>query len=103
VQDLRAAGLPFIGALAEYYHRFSFSTVSLVIMILSISMGGRFRKNVLLMSLLTSLGSAVVFYVSEMISMMMAQLGYISPFVGAWFPVLVFIVVGVLMLRHAKT
>jgi lipopolysaccharide export system permease protein len=103
VRDLRSAGLPFIGALAEYYHRFSYSTVSLVIMILSISMGGRFRKNVLLMSLLTSLGAAVVFYVSEMITMMMAKLGYIPPLVGAWFPVLVFIPVGFVLLLNAKT
>jgi lipopolysaccharide export system permease protein len=103
VRDLRAAGLPFIGALAEYYHRYSFSTVSLVIMILSISMGGRFKKNILLMSLLTSLGAAVVFYVSEMMTMMMAKLGYIPPFAGAWFPVLIFIIVGVVLLRYAKT
>jgi lipopolysaccharide export system permease protein len=103
VQDLRSAGLPFIGALAEFYHRYSFCTVSLVVMVLSISMGGRFRKNILLMSLLTSLGAAVLFYVSEMISMMMARLGYIPPLVGAWFPVLMFIVAGILLLRNAKT
>jgi lipopolysaccharide export system permease protein len=92
-----------VGALAEYYHRYSFSTVSLVVMILSISMGGRFKKNILLMSLLASLIAAVIFYVSEMISMMMARLGYIPPFMGAWFPVLVFIVLGILLLRNAKT
>ncbi|AEF85077.1 putative permease, YjgP/YjgQ family [Treponema primitia ZAS-2] len=103
VQDLRAAGLPFIGALAEYYHRYSFSAVSLVVMVLSISMGGRFRKNILLMSLLASLVAAVVFYVTEMITMMMARLGYIPPIVGAWFPVLVFIIIGLLLLRGAKT
>jgi lipopolysaccharide export system permease protein len=103
VKDLKNAGLPFIEALADYYHRFSFATASLVVMILSISMGGRFRKNILLMSLLTSLGSAVVFYVMEMISMMMARLGYIPPLVGAWFPVLTFIIAGVLLLRNAKT
>jgi lipopolysaccharide export system permease protein len=103
VQDLRSAGLPFIGALAEYYHRYSFSTVSLVVIVLSISMGGRFRKNILLMSLLASLVAAVIFYVTEMITMMMARLGYIPPFVGAWFPVVVFIIIGVLLLRGAKT
>jgi lipopolysaccharide export system permease protein len=102
-KDLKNAGLPFIEALADYYHRFSFATTSLVVMILSISMGGRFRKNILLMSLLTSLGSAVIYYVMEMISMMMAKLGYIPPFVGAWFPVLTFIITGVLLLRNAKT
>ena len=103
VKDLKGAGLPFIEALANYYHRFSFAAVSLIVMILSISMGGRFRKNILLMSLLASLSSAVVFYVMEMISMMMARLGYIPPFIGAWFPVLIFIAAGILLLRGAKT
>jgi lipopolysaccharide export system permease protein len=103
VKDLRTAGLPFIRALADYYHRFSFATTSFVVMILSISMGGRFRKNILLMSLLASLVAAVVFYVMEMISMMMAQLGYIPPLAGAWFPVASFIAIGILLLRGAKT
>ncbi|MDR2717438.1 MAG: LptF/LptG family permease [Treponema sp.] len=103
VKDLKAAGLPFIEAQADLYHRFSFATVSLIVMILSISMGGRFRKNILLMSLLASLSAAVVFYVMEMITMMMAKLGYIPAVIGAWFPVVVFIAVGLLLLRWAKT
>ena len=103
VKDLRTAGLPFINALADYYHRFSFATVSFVVIILSISMGGRFKKNILLMSLLSSLVAAVIFYVMEMISMMMARLGYIPPLAGAWFPVFTFILVGLLLLRTAKT
>ena len=103
VDDLRTAGLPFIEAQAEFYHRFSFATASLIVMILSISMGGRFRKNIMLMSLLASLSAAVVFYVIEMITMMMAKLGYISTFIGAWFPVVVFIALGLLLLRGAKT
>ncbi|MDR2069345.1 MAG: LptF/LptG family permease [Spirochaetaceae bacterium] len=103
VADLKAAGLPFIGALADYYHRFSYSAVSMVVIILSISMGGRFKKNILLMSLLASLLVAVVFYVMEMITMMMARLGYIPPIIGAWFPVAAFILIGVLLLQSAKT
>ncbi|MDR0290034.1 MAG: LptF/LptG family permease [Treponema sp.] len=103
VDDLRAAGFPFIEAQAEFYHRFSFATASLIVMILSISMGGRFRKNILLMSLLSSLSAAVVFYVLEMMTMMMAKLGYIPTPVGAWFPVVIFIALGLLLLRGAKT
>jgi lipopolysaccharide export system permease protein len=103
VEDLKNAGLPFIRVLADYYHRFSFPTASLVVMVLSISMGGRFRKNILLMSLLASLSAAVVFYVMEMITMMMARLGYIPPIVGAWFPVGSFIIVGLVLLQSAKT
>ena len=103
VDDLRTAGLPFVEAQADFYHRFSFATVSLIVMILSVSMGGRFRKNILLMSLLTSLSAAVVFYVMEMITMMMAKLNYIPTIVGAWFPVVIFIIIGILLLRGAKT
>ncbi|MDR0399616.1 MAG: LptF/LptG family permease [Treponema sp.] len=103
VEDLKRAGLPFIRALADFHHRLSFSTASLVVIILSISMGGRFRKNILLMSLLASLSVAVVFYVMEMISMMLARLGYIPPVVGAWFPVGIFILLGILLLGSSKT
>ena len=103
VRDLRVAGLPFINALADFHHRFSFAAVSFVVIFLSISMGGRFRKNILLMSLLSSLVAAVIFYVMEMISMMMAKLGYIPPLAGAWFPVFTFVAMGLLLLRSAKT
>jgi lipopolysaccharide export system permease protein len=103
VKDLRTAGLPFVGVQAEFHHRFSFAATSLIVIILSISMGGRFRKNILLMSLLASLSAAVVFYVIEMITMMMAKLGYIPAPVGAWFPVVVFIALGLWLLKGAKT
>ena len=103
VQDLKIAGLPFTHALTDYYHRFSFATVSFVVIILSISMGGRFKKNIMLMSLLSSIGIAVVFYVMQMVSMMFARLGYIHPLTGAWFPVFIFIGVGLVLLKTAKT
>jgi lipopolysaccharide export system permease protein len=103
VADLREAGLPHAAAQADYYHRYSFPSVCLVVIILSAAMGGRFKKNILLMSLLTSLISAVVFYVIEMISMLMAKTGYIPPLLGAWVPVFSFIVLGVLLMRSVRT
>jgi lipopolysaccharide export system permease protein len=103
IKDLKAAGLPYLEAQSDYYHRFSYSAISFVVMFLSISMGGRFRKNILLMSLLASLSAAVVFYVMEMLSMMMAKMGYIPALAGAWFPVVVFIALGLLLLIWAKT
>jgi len=103
VDDLKAAGLPYYHAQANYFHRYSFAAASFIVMILSVSMGGRFRKNILLMSLFTSLITAVVYYIAEMLSMMLAGLNYIHPFVGAWFPVLLFVVIGVVLLWSAKT
>jgi len=101
--DLRRAGLPFGEAKSRFFRRFSFSSVSFIVMILSISMGGRFRKNTLLLCLLSSIAAAATFYVIEMITMTMARLGYVPPLVGAWFPVAFFVVIGVLLLGMAKT
>ncbi|MCL2243768.1 MAG: LptF/LptG family permease [Treponema sp.] len=103
VDDLRSAGLPYTQAQANFYHRYSFAVTPLIVMILSISMGGRFKKNILLMSLFASLSVAVVYYITEMLSMTMAGLNYIPPVVGAWFPVILFIVIGIVLLRNAKT
>jgi len=103
VNDLRISGLSYYEAQADYYHRYSFSTTSFIVMILSISMGGRFRKNILLMSLFTSLSIAVVYYITEMLSMAMAGLNYIPPIIGAWFPIVLFIVIGFFLMRSAKT
>jgi lipopolysaccharide export system permease protein len=74
-----------------------------VVILLSTAMGGRFRKNIMLMSLLTSLGISVVFYIMEMITMMMARLDYIPPVMGGWIPVVSFISLGIILLRSAKT
>ena len=103
IKDLRRAGLPVSSALANYHHRFSFSAVSFVVIFLSLSVSGRFRKNILLLSLLASLGTAVIYYVVEMISMMGAQTGIVPPFWGAWTPVFVCTAAGILLLRSAKT
>jgi lipopolysaccharide export system permease protein len=101
--DLREAGLPYTAALANVYHRYSFSAVSFIVVILSISLGSHFRKNILMMSLLVSILSAVSYYVVEMITMMLGRLGYIPPFLGAWFPVFLFVVIGAILVRYAKT
>jgi lipopolysaccharide export system permease protein len=103
VNDLKSAGLPYYHILADYYHRYSFAATSFIVMILSISMGGRFRKNILMMSLFTSISVAVVFYITEMMSMTMAGLNYFHPAIGAWFPVVLFIFIGLILLRGAKT
>jgi lipopolysaccharide export system permease protein len=103
VNDLKISGLSYTAALADVHHRYSFSAVSFIVVILSVSLGSHFRKNILMMSLLVSILIAVVFYVVEMITMMLGRLGYIPPFLGAWFPVFLFIFTGVILVRHSKT
>jgi lipopolysaccharide export system permease protein len=103
IADLAGAGLPTAGALADYYRRYAFAVTPLVVLILSIAMGGRFRKNVLMMSLLASLVSSVIYYVCQMIAMMLAKLGYIPPVVGAWAPAALFVCIGTALVATART
>jgi lipopolysaccharide export system permease protein len=103
IYDLKTVGLPYINAESDYYHRFSFPLTSFIVIILSLSVAGRFRKNIMLMSLLVSLGISVIYYVIEMISMMMARIGTIPPIAGGWAPVIFFMFVGATLIRFSKT
>ncbi|MDR0910631.1 MAG: LptF/LptG family permease [Spirochaetaceae bacterium] len=103
ITDLKRAGLPFAEAQTDYYDRFAWAVTPLVVLLLSIPLGGRFRKNILLMSLLSSLVIVVVYYVLHMVTIMFAQLGYIGPIAGAWTPVIVFTALGAGLLVGAKT
>jgi lipopolysaccharide export system permease protein len=100
---LRRAGLPYAGAMAERHKRFSFSFTPLVVVLLAGASGGRFRKNVLLASLLTSLVMATLYYVTQMITMLMAKAGTMDPRIGAWAPLAFFLVAGAFAFKTART
>jgi lipopolysaccharide export system permease protein len=103
VYFLKAAGLPYGGSLAEYYERFTFGLTPLVVTLLSIGAGGRLRKNVLFSSLLLSLAAATAYYVIRMMTMLFARLDLVAPIFGAATPVIVFLGVGVVLFRTART
>lgn len=103
VQGLRSAGQPYREALTDYYSRFSLSLTPFIVVFLSSSLGGRFRKNIMLMSLLLSLLSAVVYYVTGMVAGIIAGDGHIPPMVGAWIGVVLFAALGVVLFRSART
>lgn len=103
INHLRRTGLPYNEALAEYYKKFAFPAIVFIVVFLSIGLSGKSRKNVLLISLSLSVGAAVLFYVLQMITMLLSKFGYISPFMGAWFPVFLFIVISIVLLHYART
>jgi lipopolysaccharide export system permease protein len=70
---------------------------------ISSAVGGRFRKNILLMSLLTSLVFSVVYYVTQMVSVIFAKLGLIPPLAGAWGAFLLFAFATFWLFRYART
>ena len=103
IQTQRDAGLPYREDLTKYHERFSFALTPFIVVFISSAIGGRFRKNILLMSLLVSLSVSVVYYVVQMIAGLMAYSGYQSPILGAWAGFLVFFVLGAARFRLSRT
>lgn len=103
IGHLKRVGLPYQEELSEYYKKFAFPFIVFIVVFLSVGISGKSRKNVLLISLSLSVCAAVLFYVTQMLTMILAKWGYISPFMGAWFPVFLFILVSFVLLYYART
>ena len=103
VQHLKKAGLPYNEELSEYYKKFAFPFIVFIVVFLSIGLTGKTRKNVLLISLASCISASVLFYVTMMVTMVLAKHGYISAFSGAWSPVIFFTIVSIILLRFART
>ena len=67
------------------------------------SLGSAFRKNILLMSLLAALVISVLYYVFQMVTGILAKNGVIPPLAGAWIPFTLFLVMGAMLFRTART
>lgn len=103
IEHLQRTGLPSGEARSLYYKKFSFPFVLFIVVFLSVGLSGKTRKNVLLTSLASCISAAVLFYVIQMITMLLAKFEYISPFWGAWFPVVLFVGIAIALLRYART
>ncbi|MBQ0163156.1 MAG: LptF/LptG family permease [Treponema sp.] len=100
---LKRTGLPSGEARSVYYKKYSFSFVLLIVTLLAIGLTGRSRRNVIIISLVLSGTASVCFYVLQMVTMNLAKFGIVTPMAGAWFPVVVFLILSVILLRNSKT
>jgi len=103
IAKLKRAGLPYRGALTEYYKKFFFAASPFIVVLIAAGMGGRFKRNVLLMNLLTALLVSVIYYVAQMVAVILAKNGLLPPLAGAGLSFVLFLVVGGLALRTART
>lgn len=103
IAKLQRTGLPHAKESSLYHKKFAFPLITFIAVFLSVGLAGKSRKNVLLISLVSCVSAAVAFYVTQMITMLCAEFGYISPFAGAWIPVFLFTGISVTLLRFART
>jgi lipopolysaccharide export system permease protein len=100
---IRKAGLPYREVLTDYYRKYSFAFTPLIVALIASSLGSTFKKNILLMSLLSALVISVAFYVAQMLAAILSKNGFIPPLAGAWSPFTVFLALGFLLFRTART
>ncbi|MGL1891947.1 MAG: LptF/LptG family permease [Spirochaetaceae bacterium] len=88
----------------EYLKRYSMTLTPLIVAFLSCALGGKFKKNVLLMSLLSSLSISVCYYVFQLMTVELSlRIEYIPPLMGAWAPFILFSIIGLVQFYNAKT
>jgi lipopolysaccharide export system permease protein len=103
VAMIRRAGLPYREALTDSYRKYSFALTPFIVAFIASSLGSAFKRNILLMSLLSALVLSVAFYVAQMVSAILAKNGVIPPLAGAWTPFSLFLVLGFMLFRTART
>jgi lipopolysaccharide export system permease protein len=103
ISHLEHSGLPTAEARSQYYKKFAFPCVVFIVVFLAIGLSGKTRKNVLIVSLALSIGAVVLFYITQMITMALAKFELIPPVMGAWFPVVMFIILSFILLRFTRT
>ncbi len=99
----RRAGLPYKSMQAEFYQRHTLALTPFLVVLFAGAVGGRFKRNILLMSLLVSLALSSAWYILRMVATLLSELGIVSPLTGAVVPYLAFLSLGIWLFRHAKT
>jgi lipopolysaccharide export system permease protein len=81
---------------SDLYNRIFNSFTPLILIIISCSTILNWKKNVLVFSIIASLSIAIVFYVMQMLSMILAKQGVIHPIMGPLLPMVVLLVFSII-------
>ena len=103
INHLKKAGLPYNEPLSVYYKKFAFPFILFIAAFIAIGVTGKTRKNVLLISLSLSITAVVLFYVFQMVTLVLAKTGVMTPFMGAWLPDIVFLFIAGFLLKFSRT
>lgn len=90
-------------AMTDLYGRIMFSFIPLIVTLLSVSVGSKLKKNILLLSLFFSLGISVIYYIYEFIFHILARQGYLHPLTGSLLPFMTFFILSLILYRQART
>lgn len=103
IKEMEESGISTQALETGFFNKFSYALRVFIVTFLAASIGNVFRKNILLMCLLSSLIISVVFFVFQLITDAMAKNGFLPPVLGAFLPVGVFLVVGAVLIARTRT
>jgi len=103
IRFLNASGLPAADAEVERQRRYSFSLTPLIVIGLAGAFIGRFKKSIFLLSMLSSLSSATLYYVAQMVASLAAKSGMLSPTLAIWSVMCCFALVSIGSYLSART
>ena len=102
LQSLKRRKLPYLDTAVSFHQRFAFPFTPLVVSLIGLAMVARFRQNTLLMSLLASIGIAVVFYIFRLYAGIAGTEGYIEPWLSGWLGILFFLGLGLALFLELR-
>lgn len=100
---LADAGADYRRQQATFLSRFSFTVTPLIVTLIACSLTGRFRKNIVLMSLLLSLAVSVSYYILRIMGIILSADGILSPFVAAFGASILFFIFAIILFIYAPT
>lgn len=103
IAHLKKAGLPYYEQQSVYYKKFAFPFILFIAGFLAVGLTGKTRKNILLISLSLSIAAVVLYYVFQMMTMVLAKTEVFTPFMGAWLPDIVFTFIAAVLLKFSRT
>ena len=103
IENQKRAGLPYRKHQSEYFQRFTTALTPFLVVFFSGALAGRFKRNILLMSLLASLGLSSAWYIARLVFTLLSEAGFLLPLTGAIIPYVVFLFIALYLFRTTRT
>lgn len=100
---LKKLNIPYNDELTKFYKKFSFPFTLLVVSLFAIGVSTISQKNIIIIALFFSIGLAIIYYIMDMILVVLSTTGKVFPILGAWIPIFLFLPIAVILVKKAKT
>ena len=100
---LKKLNIEYNDELTKFHKKFSFPFTLLIVCLFAIGVSTISQKNIIILALFFSIGLAIIYYVMDMILVVLASVGKIPPILGAWLPIVLFIPISIILVKKSKT